>query len=151
MMPSSDHILSRVIAVLSEQVLPEMPASTWSAANVRACIGLLTCAQDSATLAQHLAATDAMLVHFLQQVADSDERWLDASLRSRMRAVLTNSSKQPLAGDHPQEVREVLSYIVTLSTGRRSPWFEQHLRECLAALNEAEFRRVARASKLMPF
>ena len=151
MMPSSDHILSRVIAVLSEQVLPEMPASTWSAANVRACIGLLTCVQDSTTLAQHLAPTDAVLVHFLQQVAESDERWLDAALRSRVRSALNNSSKQPLAADYPQEVRQVLSHIVTLSVGRRSPWFEQHLRECLAALNEAEFRRVARASKLMPF
>ncbi|MET0547609.1 MAG: hypothetical protein ABWZ40_15020 [Caulobacterales bacterium] len=150
MMPPPKEVLANAIGVLSEQVLPQLSATTWNAANVRACITLLTYVEDAMADGDKAVSAQADAMRSIMSfVSGSNEAWLTEELRARCGNAA--DAQAPVSYETNVHFKELLSQVVEQSAGKRSALFQDKLRACLAVINEAEFSAMARASKLQPF
>jgi hypothetical protein len=158
MMPTVLEIIARVRGVLAEQVLPELTATTWTAANIRSCIMLLTYIDDAIRLQPTVLtqANDALKDIIAAGLA-ADDGWLDPKIRQQIESLLADDTSSPCRpGSLEQEnlqLKAAASNIIKCSakSGHRDLAFQSLIRERLSFINKCESTIYENAAKLPPF
>jgi hypothetical protein len=167
MILSSAQTIKAVRDILAEQVLPHLTTADWAASNLRACLLLLTYAEDCAVLERRLLAdTHAAMQEFFNGALERDDLpWLDVELHGKLVAVaalLEQDGASPQVAistlaDHDLQAKAVLSEIIKRAGNARAAKnrpddqaFRADLRTCLRVLQDADAQLTARARTMPP-
>jgi hypothetical protein len=158
MMPPVLEVIGRVRDVLAEQVLPELATSTWTAANIRSCVMLLTYIEDAIHLQPAvLAQANGALKEIIAAGLAADPGWLEAGMREQIEPLMADGASVQRRLDEIErdylQLKAAAASIVKRSadSGRRDPAFQELLRARLGLVNSCELRIYENAAKLPPF
>jgi hypothetical protein len=161
MILSSDETLSAISKILTEDLLPRMEKASWEASSIRACLALLSYAQDAAQeeRALLLQTNEAMRELFNGLARALYPTWLGDTLRASVAQVVRDATLPDTASTvdlqaENERHKALLSEIISRAAlARRADpeidaEFRAALHRCLAVL-AAKDAEITRRSRLM--
>lgn len=165
MILTSEETIAAVKKVLEEQVLPALNTASWTASNIRACLMLLTYAQDCQAQERSLLVDTnaAMASLFLEVLASTDLVWLTEDTRDTIDRTLKginglddSAGIEELASLNMAGKRLLSNMIRRAALARTSPpspadtRFRVLLHECLEVLARRDAQLTERARVMLP-
>jgi len=160
MITTCAKLFSVIRSVLTDQVLTNLEASTWTAANVRASLALLTYLEDlTKNGPKVLLENNATIGAFLSSLGDRNLPWMSAPLLTRCRAALGRQARGDVTLDRLIEENWTLqSLLVDVIRARNyatgavpDDAFDHALRVCISSTTALDFSITRNASQMPPF
>ena len=162
MILSSEMTLWAVSRILKDDMLPRLETASWEASNIRACLALLTYAEDCVQLERSvLTESNAAMLALFKTLTDGSAAWLSSGHLADVRIAVQSSVSRgggrtaDLLADH-ERYKALLSELVRCSAAARttSPGvdavFRAELHRCLAVLAAKDAALTQRSRGMLP-